>query len=178
MSTDWLDKIDTPQATIASLAEYAKKITVLQTKVAEAEEALAKVKAELDNTQKAACAVMLDNGVSSISTEDGAVTYTVVTKTSCSVAKNARRSVCEWLERIGAGSMVSHKIETMPEALPLLQENHITYADIKDVNTSTLKAWLNSQLGMKGETPKMSLADIPEGCSFFAWNELQTKGGK
>lgn len=117
---------------------------------------------------------LLNQGLREVTTADG-VHIKVVTKTSTSVKKDYKDDVCTWLQQRGGEYLVKESLTIPTNYREILDAAAIPYDTIKDVNTTSLKSWLLDNLGQKNSPATLSLSDIPEGISFFQWNEVEIK---
>ena len=86
----------------------------------------------------------------------------------CQPNKNAddRAKIIAWLRAHGGEHLVKSKATVDGAQLEHLKDAGIPFAEVNDINTNSLKAFLKDALGINGGTAQLSLQDIPKEIHF------------
>lgn len=119
-----------------------------------------------------------NNGMDSISMRDGTMVR-IVTKTRASIlkgsddGKTSKEKVAKWLREHKAEHLIKEQLIVPQSQLDALKEAGITFQEDMSINTNSLKALIIDMLGQNGGTPVINNDDLPEGLSFYQWNEAE-----
>lgn len=165
----WLDE----QNNVTVTSEVKKAIDEWRSLQFEADAVQAQYEAKQQKADKAKaelCSLLRLNGLESMGLDDG-TRIEVKEKVKCSVGKDSKAQVAQWLQEIGAGDLVAEQVIVMPSAIPVLQANHIGFDRDLNFNTNSIKAWV------KGEMDRQHIRkeDLPKGLSWFQYDELVVK---
>lgn len=113
-------------------------------------------------------------GLESYTSTDG-TRIDIKTKATCSLKKDEslREEVARWLESNGMGHLVKSKFYVSEDNLDQIQQMGIDTFKEVIMNTVSVKAYLMGALGLKkgGGEPTLTKEDIPNGISFYYWDE-------
>lgn len=173
----YLDSVEDVQTSslMESVRTNVKRLQELHWAMIEAEEAYNKAKEAYEAYSRSTMPdIFKMNGITTLTLDDGQK-VSVVTKTSASMKKSeeAKRSVCDWLEKQGVGHMVKRKCIVPDSCIEVLKEYNIMFEEDVSVNTNSLKAFLISALGQKESPATITLQDIPDGINFYQWDEME-----
>lgn len=168
-----LDDVET-SSLMDNVNQYVARLRQLQFEMIEAEEAYRQAKLAFDNfSRKTVPDIFKMNGLDAIMTENGQK-VAVVTKTTCSLKKgDGKKSAIEWLRQHNGEALIKEKCIVPIEELSKLESNGIIFERDTDVNTNSVKAFLLDALGQKGSPATIEKEDIPEGISFYQWDEME-----
>jgi predicted nuclease with TOPRIM domain len=116
------------------------------------------------------------NGVTELTTEDG-VKCVIKTKFTCSPNKNAEdmAKISAWMKEHDGEKLIKTSGLVSKEAIPMLIAQGVDVAEVSEINTNSLKAWLTAKLGFKDQIASITEADIPDSIHFFKWEEADIK---
>ena len=119
------------------------------------------------------------NGIDSLQATDGRM-ISIVTKTSCSVNKNAKdkNNVADWLRSHEAEELVKSELRVPESQLEKVKAAGIIYEEETTMNTNSIKAFLLGALGQKGSPATITVDELPKGLNFYQWDEVEITGGK
>lgn len=170
MSFDWIDDVpvdDTAMTVIKSVvAEYRTLVFNVQQKEAElkyAQEQLQKCVAD-------AAKLLRSNGMEAIKCEDGTM-IEVVQNVKCSVVKDRKQEVADWLRDRDMGDMVKSQLIVMESAKQRLDEMGIGYDEDLSMNTNSIKAYVRGEM----ERGNLSVDELPKGLSWFQYDDLKVR---
>ena len=147
----------------------------LRTELLEAEDAYKQAKAAFeDYSREILPDIMRQNGVYSVTTEDGLVAN-MTTKTHVNVTKSKIDSVCQWLTKNGGDFLVKRQYVVPKNVADKLMEDGVDCAEVTDVNTNSLKSFLLDKLGQRTGPQDITVDQIPDGINFFQYDEVEFK---
>jgi hypothetical protein len=92
-----------------------------------------------------------------------------------------RKLVLGWLENHGGGELIKNVLafeDPDDEIKAALTERGIVYTEDKTVNSSQLKAWFRTALGMKKNTvARLDKKEVPKEANLFMYKKTVIKGG-
>ena len=119
--------------------------------------------------------IMRQNGVYSVTTEDGLVAN-MTTKTHVNVTKSKIDKVCQWLSQNGGDFLIKRQYVVPKNVAEKLMDDGVDCAELTDVNTNSLKSFLLDKLGQRtGSVPDITVDQIPDGINFFQYDEVEFK---
>lgn len=119
--------------------------------------------------------IMRQNGVYSVTTEDGLVAN-MTTKTHVNVTKAKMEKVCQWLSQNGGDFLIKRQYVVPKNVADKLMDDGVDCAELTDVNTNSLKSFLLDKLGQRtGGLPEITVDQIPDGINFFQYDEVEFK---
>lgn len=115
-----------------------------------------------------------DMGLSSLVTNDG-TKFELETKCYCSPNKNStdRKEQIDWLAQYGGEHLVKSEGKVDSSVLDQLAANGIPFQEVRDLNTTSVKAFITGLLGLKGGVAQIGLEDIPASFHFLVQQELK-----
>lgn len=156
---------------VTTLTEQADALQVLEFKVMEAEENLAKLKAQFLAAARSAAEMFAMNGIDELTTTNG-VKYRVETVSQCSIKKDAKQAVAKWLTEQGAGHLVKEQCVVPVSQKAKLDDMKIIYEKEVDCNTNAVKAFILGALGQKGSPATITKDDLPAGLTLFQYETV------
>lgn len=178
MALEYLESEDTGTV-VESLKASADKLTELEFNMLAAEEAYNSAKAAYtEYATKVLPEAMLSQGVDLISTTQG-LQIRVVTKTSASIKKGSdngatsKNKIGAWLRTHNGENLIKSECIVDTAAKHLLEESGVPFKETMDINTNALKAFIIDALGQNGSPATITLDDMPEGLSFYQWNQAE-----
>lgn len=175
--SDWMDKVPVDNTLMEQIKASTKKLTELSWKVQCAQEALDKATKDYqDYAQHTLPDLFRMNGIESIKTEDGS-TVSVVTKTTCSINKNAadKVNVAEWLRKYNGEQLIKSELTVPVSQKAALESMGVTFEESMTMNTNSVKAFVLGLLGQK-ETPALiTKEDLPKGLNFYQYDDMEIK---
>lgn len=118
--------------------------------------------------------IMRQNGVYSVTTEDGLVAN-MTTKTHVNVTKSKMDAVCQWLSKNGGDFLIKRQYVVPQNVAVKLMDDGIDCAELSDVNTNSLKSFLLDKLGQRTGPQDITVDQIPDGINFFQYDEVEFK---
>lgn len=161
---------------VITLTQQADALQMLEFQVQEAEEKLAALKAQYIAASRSAAEAFAMNGIDELVTSNG-VRYRVETVTQCSIKKDAKACVANWLKEQGAEHLVKEQCIVPVSQRPALEQAGIIYQPDVDCNTNAVKAFLLGALGQKGSPATITREDIPQGISLFQYETVSRVRG-
>lgn len=156
-----------------NVQQYVHRLRELQWAMIEKEEEYKKAKEAYESfSRKTVPDIFKMNGIDALMTETGQK-VAVVTKTTCSITKSKKELVAKWLQEHGAGDLIKEDCTVPITEINKLEQAGIIFERNKDMNTNSVKAFLLDALGQKGGTAIISQEDIPDGISFYQWDEME-----
>lgn len=179
-NTDWMDGEVKPDYNVMQqMNEFAQRLRQLDFEMMEAEEAYNKAKAKRDEfATKVLPEYFTANGMSSIKCQDG-VRIDIVTQTRASIKKGkddgetAKANIAKWLRSHNGEGLIKSICQVPSSEIAKLQQAGIIFQEKTDINTNSLKAFIIDALGQNGSPATITQQDIPDGLSFFQWNEAK-----
>lgn len=183
--TSWMTQENQPAGQLmAEIQKQTEELRRLEFEMMAAEDAFEKAKKAFnDFAIKTLPDLYLTNGITSMSTPDGA-TISIVTKTSASIkkgsdqGKTSKQSIAKWLREHNGENLIKSECHVASEARHLLEETGIPYEETMDINTNSLKAFVIDALGQNGSPATITPDDLPQGLSFYQWNQAEVSVGK
>lgn len=176
-----LDDVNITQ-TNALMENINKQVTelrrLLQAKL-DAEAALEKATKEYEKYSRETIPELFKfNGLETLELSDGS-RVSIVTKTTCSLNKNDKdkANVAEWLRQQGAGDLVKSELHVPSSQLALVKQAGIIHEEVTTMNTNSVKAYLLTALGQKGEKATITINDLPKGINFYQYDEVEVTRG-
>ena len=147
----------------------------LRTELLDAEEKYKQAKAAFeDYSREILPDIMRQNGVYSVTTEDGLVAN-MTTKTHVNVTKSKIDQVCLWLSKNGGDFLVKRQYVVPQNVAVKLMDDGVDCAETVDVNTNSLKSFLLDKLGQRTGPQDITIDQIPDGINFFQYDEVEFK---
>lgn len=147
----------------------------LRTELLDAEERYKEAKAAFeDYSREILPDIMRQNGVYSVTTEDGLVAN-MTTKTHVNVTKSKIEQVCQWLTKNGGDFLVKRQYVVPQNVAAKLMDDGVDCAEVTDVNTNSLKSFLLDKLGQRSGPQDITIDQIPDGINFFQYDEVEFK---
>jgi len=147
----------------------------LRTELLDAEEKYKQAKASFeDYSREILPDIMRQNGVYSVTTEDGLVAN-MTTKTHVNVTKSKIDQVCLWLSKNGGDFLVKRQYVVPQNVAVKLMDDGVDCAETVDVNTNSLKSFLLDKLGQRTGPQDITIDQIPDGINFFQYDEVEFK---
>lgn len=181
--TSYLDDVADKYNVSEQMNQYISHLRELEYEMMCTEEAFKKAKAKRDEfATKVLPEFFAAQGVASIKCEDGA-RIDIVTQTKASIKKgnddgeSAKASIATWLRSHGAESLIKSKCYVPAAYLEQLKQTRIPFEEKVDINTNSLKAYIIDALGQNGSPATITPDDIPQGLSFYQWNEAKVNYG-
>lgn len=177
----WMEEVDTtnPQL-LKEVQEQTQKLLQLEYEMMVAEDAYNQAKQRYtEYATKELPEKYLSAGISSLTTPEGR-TIRIVTHTRASIKKgkddgrSAKQSIAAWLRQHGGDNLIKSECIVDPEAKHLLVEVGVPFEEVTDINTNSLKAFIIDGLGQNGAVATLNVSDLPEGLSFYQWNQAET----
>lgn len=114
------------------------------------------------------------NGMEALKLDDGSmVRINTVTKLSVNKNQADKDNVARWLMEHGGESLVKSECIVPPSQIDKMKQAGIIYKEEESFNSNSLKAFLLDQLGQKGNPAQITLDDIPQGCNFYQYDEVE-----
>lgn len=151
--------------------EQALQLQQMRREMQEYEEKYMLAKANYDTANEILARQMSTSGIFSCLTERGSKVE-VVSKVSCTIAKDKRHDVAEWLRKLGMADKVKVTATVTHDYIPLLDKEGIQYQENEEVNTNTVKGLITSMM----KDNKMSMDSIPRGVIYTQLNRVKIDG--
>lgn len=169
--SDWLEEVGADATAMAAVHKAVDKWRELRFKRDEAESRFkAAEKVYNDFCNDVVAKLFRQNGLEALKLEDGS-TVEVVEKIRCSIQKDSKKQVADWLRQHQADNLVKSQLIVMPSAAPKLKELGIGYDEEVDMNTNSVKAWVKGEMNVQN----ISVDDLPKGLSWYEYDEIQVK---
>ena len=137
--------------------------------------ALEKAKKSYDDyNKKVVSELMHTYGIDQLRLTSG-ITAEVKTKTYVSVNRSKIDQVADWLVDNGGAHLLKEDCTVAPEYEDKLKGMDIPYQLNKNVNTTSLKAFLLDQMGQKGGYAYLNPDKLPDGISFYQEDVVEFK---
>lgn len=176
--TSFLDSIPSVEETsslMKNIQEHTKVLQDLQWKMICAEEEYKKAEQAYNEYSRTVMPDLFSvNGLRKLDMGDG-TRIAVVTKTSCSIKKDAasKQQVAKWLRQQGMGNLVKAECIVPVSQEEKLKASGITFEEQTSMNTNSVKAYLVDALGQKEAPAVITVDDIPKGINFYQWDEME-----
>lgn len=119
-----------------------------------------------------------NNGLDMIATASG-TRVRIVTKTRASILKGqddgrtSKEIIAKWLREHDADHLIKEQLICPQSQLEALKQAGITFQEDMNINTNSLKSLIIDMLGQNGGVPVINKDDLPEGLSFYQWDEAE-----
>lgn len=158
-----------------------QKLMELKFQMEMAEEAFKEAqKAYSDFATRALPQQFKDCGLESLSTSEG-VKLVMTTKTRASIKKGtddgrtSKASICKWLREHDCEYLIKEQLIVPQSQLEAVKKAGIIFEEDVTVNTSSLKVQIMDMLGQRGSPAIINKDDLPEGLSFYQWEEIEVQ---
>lgn len=169
--SDWLDEVGIDATAMSEVKKVVEKWRDLKFRRDEAEELLKNAEKQYNEfCTDVVSKVFRRNGLESLKLEDGS-TVEVVEQVRCSITKDGKNSVANWLREHGAEQLVKSQLIVMPSAAAVLKQMGIGYDEEVSMNTNSVKAWVRGEL----QVQNVRLEDLPKGLSWYMYDEIRVK---
>lgn len=151
--------------------EQTLQLQQMRREMQEYEEKYMLAKANYDTANELLARHMIESGIFSCLTENGSKVE-IATKISCTIAKDKKHDVAEWLRKLGMADKVQVTVNVAHDYIPLLDKAGIQYQENEEVNTNAVKGLITSMM----KDNKMSMDSIPRGVSYTQLNTVKIDG--
>lgn len=159
---------DEDRGVLQNLTKMGEHLKALKLKMIEAEATAKEAKKEYEYYASSVLPMEMYNaGVSELTlVSGGKMTYE--RKFYCQPNKNDadRQIMADWLREHGGDHIIKESAKVDGTQFDKLKAANIPFAEISDINTNSLKAFLKDKLGVSGGTQQIQLQDIPD-CMHF-----------
>lgn len=178
--TTFLENVgSTDPMMLQQVKEAGKKLLELRAQMLIAEERFEQAKKAYD---RYACVdlpqLFKNNGMDMISMQDG-TQLRVITKTKASIlkgkddGKSSLKSITQWLRNHNSEQLISSECIVPASQLEKLKAAGVIFEEKTTVNTNSLKALIIDMLGQTGSPAIITKDDLPQGLSFYQWDEME-----
>lgn len=167
---DWLDEVGADKTAMVEVKAVIDKWRELRFKLDNAEAVMAEAKKQYDEYVKTVSSTLRQNGLEALKLEDGSM-LEVVEQVRCSITKDGRNAVADWLRNKGAEQLVKSQLVVDASHKQQLEEEGIAYDEEVSMNTNSVKAWVKGEMQMG----TVGLNDLPKGLSWFQYDEVRVK---
>ena len=159
---------DEDRGVLQNLTKMGEHLKALKLKMIEAEAAAKEAKKEYEYYASSVLPMEMYNaGVTELTLASGGK-MTYERKFHCQPNKNDedKQIMAEWLREHGGAYIIKESAKVDGAQLDKLRAADIPYAEISDINTNSLKAFLKDKLGVGEGTAQIQMQDIPA-CMHF-----------
>lgn len=109
----------------------------------------------------------------------GNVNIRITTKTRASILKGkddgatSKANIAKWLRERGYDEYIKEQLIVPQSQLDACKAAGISFQEDMDINTNKLKALVIDLLGQNGSPALINKDEIPEGLSFYQWDEAE-----
>lgn len=109
----------------------------------------------------------------------GNVNIRITTKTRASILKGkddgttSKANIAKWLRERGYDEYIKEQLIVPQSQLEACKAAGISFQEDMDINTNKLKALVIDLLGQNGSPALINKDEIPEGFSFYQWDEAE-----
>lgn len=168
--SDWLEEVGTDGTAMEEIKKVVSHWRELKFKLDEATSVMEQAKKVYDEYVKTVASTFRTNGMEQLRLEDG-MELEVVAAVRCSITKEGKENVAEWLRAKGADNLVKSQLIVMPSAKAQLDKLGIAYDEDVAMNTNSVKAWVKGEMEMQNIT----LEDLPKGLSWFMYDDIKVR---
>jgi hypothetical protein len=159
---------DTDKSVLKNLATMGEHLKELKQKADDAQQKAADAKKEYDYYASSVLPMeMFNAGVTKLELATGG-TLQYERKFRCQPNKNDtdRKAIVAWLKEHGGEDLIKQQARVDGSQIERLREANVPYAEVDDINTNSLKAFLKDAIGANGGTVLLNVQDIPS-CIHF-----------
>jgi hypothetical protein len=156
------------KAVLKNLVQMGEQLKVLLKDMNEKEALYTQAKKEYEYYASSVLPMeMFNAGINSIELMTGG-RLTYERKFYCQPNKNEadRTKIAEWLRTQGGDHLIKEKAVVDGAQIDKLKEAAIPFAELDDINTNSLKAFIKDKLGASGGQAQIQITDVPE-CIHF-----------
>lgn len=167
----WLDDVSVDTTAMAEVKKAVEVWRELKFKMDSAEAVFNEAKKVYEEYCKDVVSrVFRQNGLESLRLDDGS-TVEVVSKIRCSIQKDSKNTVADWLRAHDADNLVKAELVVMASQKEKLDSIGVPYDEEVDMNTNSVKAWVKGEI----ERGNVGVDDLPKGLSWFVYDEIVAK---
>lgn len=168
--SDWLDDIKTDDTALSVVKKQIAEFRQKQFDVQQAEETLKYRQQQLQDCIKATAQLLRQNGLDALRLETGEM-LEVVSQMKCSVIKDRKQEVADWLRDRDMDMMVSSTLIVPESYRSQFDEQGVPYDEDLKMNTNSIKAYVKSEM----EAGNLKLDEVPKGLSVYVYDDIRIK---
>lgn len=168
--SDWLDEVGADKTAMVEVKQVIDKWRELRFALDEQELKYEVAKKQYDEYVKTVSSTLRQNGLEALKLEDGSM-LEVVEQVRCSITKDGRNAVADWLRSKGADNLVKAQLIVDASHKAELQQMGVAYDEDVSMNTNSVKAWVRGEMAVQN----VGLNDLPKGLSWFQYDEIKVR---